>query len=49
MIEVNGGRSWINIGTQIQPGEFAKITMVLLAASVMARYGGRLTDLPGST
>lgn len=44
-VEVNGGRSWINIGTQIQPGEFAKITMVLLAASVMARYGGRLTDL----
>ena len=44
-MEVNGGRSWINIGTQIQPGEFAKITMVLLAASVMARYGGRLTDL----
>lgn len=28
-VEVNGGRSWINIGTQIQPGEFAKITMVL--------------------
>ena len=22
-VEVNGGRSWINIGTQIQPGEFA--------------------------
>lgn len=44
-VEVNGGRSWINIGTQIQPGEFAKITMVLLAASVMARYGGRLNDL----
>ena len=44
-VEVNGGRSWINVGTQIQPGEFAKITMVLLAASVMARYGGRLTDL----
>lgn len=44
-VEVNGGRSWINIGTQIQPGEFAKVTVVLLAASVMARYGGRLNDL----
>lgn len=44
-VEVNGGRSWINIGTQIQPGEFAKVTVVLLSASVMARYGGRLNDL----
>lgn len=44
-VEVNGGRSWINIGMQLQPGEFAKVTVVLLAASVMARYGGRLNDL----
>lgn len=43
--EVNGGRSWINLGMQIQPGEFAKVTVVLLCASVMARYGGRLDDL----
>ena len=44
-VEVNGGQSWINIGIQLQPGEFAKVTVVLLAASVMARYGGRLNDL----
>ncbi|MFR7746222.1 MAG: rod shape-determining protein RodA [Eggerthellaceae bacterium] len=44
-VEVNGGRSWINLGMQIQPGEFAKVTVVLLCASVMARYGGRLDDL----
>lgn len=44
-VEVNGGQSWINIGIQLQPGEFAKVTVVLLAASVMARYGGRLDDL----
>ena len=44
-VEVNGGQSWINIGIQLQPGEFAKVTAVLLAASVMARYGGRLNDL----
>ncbi len=44
-VEVNGGRSWINLGIQLQPGEFAKVTVVLLAASVMARYGGRLGDL----
>lgn len=44
-VEVNGGRSWINLGIQLQPGEFAKVTVVLLAASVMARYGGRLSDL----
>ena len=44
-VEVNGGQSWIRLGIQLQPGEFAKVTVVLLAASVMARYGGRLTDL----
>ena len=44
-VEVKGAQSWINIGIQIQPGEFAKITAVLLAASIMARYGGRLDDL----
>lgn len=44
-VEVNGGQSWIKVGIQLQPGEFAKVTVVLLAASVMARYGGRLNDL----
>jgi len=42
--EVNGARSWIRIGMQIQPGEFAKVTVVLLDASVVARYGGRLNN-----
>lgn len=40
-----GATSWIDIGVQIQPGEFAKITVILLDASIMARYGGRLDDL----
>lgn len=39
-----GAQSWIRIGMQIQPGEFAKITVILLDASVMARYGGKLDD-----
>ncbi len=39
-----GAQSWIRIGMQIQPGEFAKISVILLDASVMARYGGRLDD-----
>lgn len=39
-----GSQSWIRIGMQVQPGEFAKITVILLDASVMARYGGRLDD-----
>ena len=30
---------------QIQPGEFAKITVILLDASIMARYQGRLDDV----
>ena len=44
--EVNGARIWIRIPGlgQFQPGEFAKITVILLDASIMARYGGRLDD-----
>jgi len=40
-----GATSWIDIGIQIQPGEFAKITVILLDASIMAKYAGRLDDL----
>ena len=43
-VEQNGARSWINVGMQVQPGEFAKATVILLAASVVARYGGRLDN-----
>lgn len=39
-----GATSWIDIGMQIQPGEFAKVTVILLDASIMARYGGRLDN-----
>ena len=41
-----GATSWIKIGPlpQIQPGEFAKITVILLDASIMARYQGHLDD-----
>ncbi len=39
-----GAKSWINVGMQVQPGEFAKITVILLDASVVARYGGKLED-----
>lgn len=39
-----GATSWINIGMQIQPGEFAKITVIMLDASIIARYNGRLDN-----
>lgn len=39
-----GAKNWIKLGIQVQPGEFAKITVILLDASIMARYGGRLDD-----
>ncbi len=39
-----GATSWINIGMQVQPGEFAKITIVLFASSLLAKYNGRLDD-----
>ena len=40
-----GAKSWIKIGMQVQPGEFAKVTVVLMAASLVARYGGTLDDV----
>ena len=40
-----GATSWIDVGVQIQPGEFAKITVILMDASIMAKYNGRLYDL----
>ena len=44
--EAKGGQSFLRIfGQQFQPGELAKITVILLAASVMSRYGGRLDDV----
>lgn len=43
-VEAKGAQSWINIGMQIQPGEFAKVTVILLDAAVVARYGGRLDN-----
>ncbi|MCF0105087.1 MAG: rod shape-determining protein RodA [Eggerthellaceae bacterium] len=44
-IERNGGKHWLNLGIQVQPGEFAKITVVLMCASIMNRYKGRLYSL----
>lgn len=40
-----GATSWINIGMQVQPGEFAKVTIVLFAAGLLAKYEGRLDNL----
>ena len=40
-----GAQSWINVGIQIQPGEFAKVTVILMDAAIMARYEGHLDDV----
>ena len=44
-VNAKGAQSWINIGMQVQPGEFAKVTVVLFAASLVARYNGQLDSL----
>ena len=43
--EVNGARSWFVIGTvQLQPSEFAKITVALALAKFLGEYTGRLME-----
>ncbi len=45
-VSAKGAQSWVNIaGISFQPGEFAKVTVILLAASLVARYGGKLDNL----
>ncbi len=44
-VNTMGATSWINIGMQVQPGEFAKITVILFDAAVMAKYQGALNDV----
>lgn len=45
-VEAKGAQSWIALfGVQVQPGEFAKFTVILMAASAVARYGGRIDSL----
>lgn len=46
-VNTMGATSWVKLGPlpQLQPGEFAKITVILLDASIMARYQGRLDDV----
>jgi len=44
-VNVSGANSWVEIfGQRIQPGEFAKIFYILFAASLLARYKGRVTS-----
>lgn len=43
-VNLNGAQSWIRIGIQVQPSELAKVTYILMAAGVMARYNGVLDD-----
>ncbi|MDR3315369.1 MAG: rod shape-determining protein RodA [Coriobacteriales bacterium] len=42
-VEAKGAHSWISLfGQQIQPGELAKIVTILVMATMVSRYGGRL-------
>lgn len=42
-VEVNGARSWISLlGQQIQPGEPAKVVIIVLMAVLVSKYRGKL-------
>ena len=45
-VESNGALSWVHLGpVRFQPGEFAKVTVILMDACIMARYRGKLDDV----
>ncbi|MHB9024436.1 MAG: rod shape-determining protein RodA [Armatimonadota bacterium] len=45
--EVNGARSWINMGSfRLQPSEFAKLVLILTFGSLLTRYGSRVREMP---
>ena len=44
-VEAMGARSWVKLGLQFQPGELAKVTVILFAASLVSKYRGKLYDL----
>lgn len=45
-VNSNGALSWVRLGPlTFQPGEFAKITVILMDAAVVARYRGHLDNL----
>ncbi len=41
-VEAMGARSWVKIGMQFQPGELAKITVILFAASLVTKNKDKL-------
>ena len=43
-VEAMGARSWVKLGMQFQPGELAKVTVILFAASLVSRYKGKLNN-----
>ncbi len=44
-VSAMGAKSWVKIGLQFQPGEFAKVSVILFAASLVARNGGQIASL----
>ena len=43
-VEAMGARSWVKLGMQFQPGELAKISVILFAASLVSKYKGKLDN-----
>ncbi len=39
-----GAQSWVNLGIRFQPGELAKLVTILLMASMVSRYQGRIDN-----
>ena len=44
---INGARSWLGVGSlRMEPAEFAKLTLIIACASLLARAGGMLQTWP---
>ena len=46
-IEANGARRWLNLGISVQPAEIAKLTMILVLASLISKIGKKIRTPKG--
>lgn len=47
-VEANGARRWINVGISLQPAEVAKVSVILISASIVCKMKNGINTLKGT-